>query len=137
MAVIGRCRLCLNEAVLLDSHFIPQAAYRLVRGEGKNPHPLVVQTDKAMQTSVQMRAHLFCRDCEQRFHECGENTFFRYCHRESEGFKLLAMLRETLPVLESTNAAVYVVSPTADATVEQIGYFGVQSFLEVIRTCLE
>src|ERR1700680_4554463 len=128
MPVIGQCRLCLKEGLLQDSHFIPQAAYRLVRGEGKNPHPLVVQTDKAVQTSVQMRAHVFCRDCEQRFHERGEDTFFRYCHRDSEGFKLLATLRKTAPVLESTSAAVYVVCSTDDAIVEQIGYFGVSLF---------
>jgi hypothetical protein len=126
MATMGRCRLCRNEAELQDSHFIPQAAYKLVRGEGKNPHPLVVQADKAVQTSAQMRAHMFCRDCEQRFHDGGEDTFFRYCHRESEGFKLLAMLRKTPPVLESANAALYVAAD--DVIVEQIGYFGVSLF---------
>jgi hypothetical protein len=128
MATMGRCRLCRNEAELQDSHFIPQAAYRLVRGEGKNPHPLVVQSNKVMQTSVQMRAHMFCRDCEQRFHLGGEDTFFRYCHREFEGFKLLAMLKTTLPVLENANVAVYVVPSTDDVVVEQIGYFGISLF---------
>ncbi len=128
VAVIGRCRLCLKDARLQHSHFIPQAAYKLVRGEGKNPHPLVLQTDKAIQTSAQMRAHVFCRDCEQRFHEYGEDTFFRYCHRDSESFKLLAMLRKTPPVLQSEAAAVYIISPTDDATVEEIGHFGAGLF---------
>src|SRR5690349_11649502 len=117
MPVHGRCRLCLREAQLQDSHYIPQAAYRLVRGEGKNPHPLVVQTDKVLQTSLQMRAHAFCQDCEQRFHQGGEDTFFRYCHRESDGFRLLAALRKTLPVLENASTAAYVVAPEENGAI--------------------
>jgi hypothetical protein len=56
--MVGECRLCRKRSELRDSHFIPQAAYKRVRGEGKNPHPLVVQTDKAFQTADQIRAHL-------------------------------------------------------------------------------
>ena len=101
-----------------------------MRGEGRNPHPLVVQTDMAIQTSAQMRAHVFCRDREQRFHERGEDTFFRYSYRDSERFRLLAMLRKAAPVLESPSAAVYVVSSVDEGTIEQLGYFAVSLFWE-------
>ena len=74
--VLGQCRLCLNEAELQNSHFIPQAAYKRVRGEGTNPNPIVVQDGKAIQTSAQTRAHLLCHDCEQRLSKNGEHTFF-------------------------------------------------------------
>lgn len=55
---MGKCRLCLNDAELRDSHFIPQAAYKRVRGQGANPHPVVVHGRKVIQTAAQTRAHL-------------------------------------------------------------------------------
>jgi len=128
MPIFGQCRLCLKEGPLQDSHFIPKAAYRLVRGEGKNPHPLLAQANSAIRTSAQMRAHALCRDCEQRLHEGGEDTFFRYCYRDSEGFRLLEMLRRAPALLQSPKAAVYVVPSADEKTIEQIGYFGVSLF---------
>lgn len=125
MPVAGQCRLCLKEGMLQDSHFIPQAAYRLMRSKGKNPHPVVAQKEQATRTSAQMRAHVFCRDCEQRFHKNGEDTFFRYCYRGPGRFKLLQTIRATAPVLEDARVAVHIPSPPNCAVLEEIGYFGV------------
>jgi hypothetical protein len=125
MATIGRCRLCRNEAELQDSHFIPKAAYKRVRGEGKNPHPLVVQTDKAFQTADQIRAHLLCSDCEQRLSKNGEDTFFQYCYQGKEKFKLLEMLHELNPVVNNDQYAIYVLPKSDHRIIQQIGYLGV------------
>ena len=124
MEIIGQCRLCLNERPLRDSHFIPQAAYKLVRGKGKNPHPLVVSADKALQTSFQTRAHLLCHECEQRLSKNGEDTFFRNCYRGPENFRLLQLLRLGKPVLEDERFAAFIAPDTEAATVERIGYMG-------------
>ena len=128
MKIRGQCRLCLNEADLRDSHFIPKAAYRLVRGQGTNPHPLVVQTDMVLQTSAQTRAHLLCHECEQRLSRNGENAFFQYCYRGPGKFKLLPLLLSTPPALEDDNGAVYAVPETTAQVIEQIGYFGLSIF---------
>src|ERR1039458_1416802 len=128
MGVVGRCRLCLNPAELQDSHFIPKAAYKLIRGEGKNPHPLVVQTDKVVQTSAQTRAHLLCRDCEQRLHRQGEDTFFHYCYRGPGKFRLLTMLRAHAPLVDNGRFAAYVVPESENSLIEQIGYMGLSVF---------
>lgn len=125
---VGRCRLCLNQAELQDSHFIPQAAYRLVRGEGKNPHPLHLQEGKVVQTSAQSRAHLLCRLCEQRLHQNGENTFFRYCYRRPGEFRLLEALRCTVPLIETDRIAIHAVPISEAATIEQIGFMGASVF---------
>ena len=73
---MGLCRLCQNDAELRDSHFIPQAAYKRVRGQGVNPHPIVIHGRKVIQTAAQTRAHLLCNACEQLFPTQGEDTFF-------------------------------------------------------------
>jgi hypothetical protein len=124
MNLTGQCRLCLNQAELQDSHFIPQAAYKRLRGEGKNPHPFVNDGRKAIQTAAQTRAHLLCHDCEQRLCKQGEDAFFRYCYHEPGKFKLLNVLREQKPMVENERWAAYVVPDSENSVVEQIGYLG-------------
>jgi hypothetical protein len=72
--------LCRKKAELRDSHFISQAAYKRVRGQGKN---------------------------QQRFATNGENTFFRYCYQEAQKFRLLEMLQGLSPLLDNDRWAVY------------------------------
>lgn len=128
MEVVSQCALCLKTARLQDSHFIPKAAYKLVRGNGQNPHPLVLQTDTAMQTAAQTRAHLLCYDCEQRFHKNGENTFFKYCYRGDGTFKLLERIQTGIPVLDQHNYSVYNVPLSNNADIEAVGYFAASIF---------
>jgi hypothetical protein len=128
MKVVGHCRLCLNEAELLDSHFIPKAAYRLIRGDGKNPHPYVNDGRKAIQTASQWRANLLCDQCEQRFSKNGEDAFFRYCYHGTGKFKLLDVLREQNPMVENDRWAAYVVPEAENSLVRQIGYMGLSVF---------
>ncbi len=125
MPIIGECRLCRENAELRDSHFIPQAAYKRVRGDGKNPHPLVVQADKASQTSDQIRAHLLCCKCEQRLATNGENMFFRYCYQGFQKFRLLEILQARNPLLDNDRWAAYALSESEHRAIEQIGYLGV------------
>jgi hypothetical protein len=124
MEIIGRCRLCLDERSLRNSHFIPQAAYKLVRGKGKNPHPLLVRADTVIQTSAQTRAHLLCDVCEQRLCKSGEDAFFRNCYRGPGKFRLLQMLREGTPVFEDDEAAIYIIPDSEQSTIYGIGYMG-------------
>ena len=121
---LGHCLLCLNEADLQDSHFIPQAAYKRVRGEGKNPHPIVIQSGRAVQSAAQTRTHLLCHDCEQRFSKNGEDAFFRNCYRGPGKFRLLQILQGQNPVLENERFAAYTVPESENSLIEQIGYMG-------------
>lgn len=124
----GQCRLCLTVAELQDSHFIPQAAYKLVRGAGKNPHPLHVQKDKVVQTSAQLRGHLLCHECEQRLHRNGEDAFFKYCYRGPGNFRLLDVLRQQAPLIENERTAIYAVPISEASAIEQIGFMGTSLF---------
>ena len=124
MKVEGQCRLRLKNATLQDSHFIPQAAYKLILGDGKNPNPFVNDGRKAVQTSAQTRAHLLCYDCEQRLSKNGEDAFLRTCYRGPGDFRLLQTLREQTPVAEDEQFAAYPVPDSENHAVEQIGYMG-------------
>jgi hypothetical protein len=124
----GQCRLCHNEAELRDSHFISQAAYRLVRGEGPNLNPVVIRPGKALQTSYQIRGDLLCHSCEQRLSTLGEDAFFRNCYRGPGDFGLLNVLRQLQPVVDVENATVYSLPESYTRIIEQIAYFGVSLF---------
>jgi hypothetical protein len=131
MKVLDQCRLCLNQAELQDSHFIPQAAYERVRGEGKNQNPILVHDGTAVQTLAQTRAHLLCSDCEQHLSENGEHTFFLNCYRGLGRFRLLQALKEQKPLREDDRFAAYVVPESENSVIEQIGYMG----LSVLWKC--
>jgi hypothetical protein len=125
MRFVGQCRLCLNDAELRDSHFIPQAAYKRVRGQGANPHPIVIHGRKVIRTAAQTRAHLLCATCEQLFSTQGEDAFFRNCYSGLGLFRLLELLRRQMPLLEDDRFAVHSVPDDENGTLEQIGYMGV------------
>ena len=70
MPKLGTCRLCLREGVQLqDSHIIPKWAYKGLRATepGVNPNPVAVTGGRSVQTSVQIKEHMLCAACEQRF----------------------------------------------------------------------
>lgn len=118
MKVVGWCLLCRNEAELQDSHFIPQGAHKRVRGDRRNPHPIVIQSGKAVQSAAQTRAHLLCHDCEGRFSNNGENAFYRNCYRGSGKFRLLQVLRALKSMLEDERFAVYALPESENSVIE-------------------
>jgi hypothetical protein len=85
----GICKLCLVEKPLCDSHLMPQGFYYRVLGEEDNPHPVVVTERGSRESSLQVRGHVFCKDCEERFDRRGENYALR-----------MVALRERFPLLE-------------------------------------
>lgn len=94
--MLGKCKLCLREAVELRlSHYISAAVYRTLRGNdapGMNPDPFHVTKSASFQSSKQDRAHLLCAECELRFSNGGENWFFRHSLKKDGTFKLLDTL---------------------------------------------
>ena len=64
---VGTCRLCLNVAPLHDSHIIPKWVYGRVASGTSTTDPVIIERGSAVLTSRQVREHLLCSDCEQRF----------------------------------------------------------------------
>src|ERR1017187_6381686 len=73
----ARCRLCLQEASLQQSHLLPKSAYRYLRmvGGRGNPNPTFLSATRLVQTSQQVKDYLLCAKCEDRFNNQGE----RWC----------------------------------------------------------
>jgi hypothetical protein len=117
---------------LRKSHFFPAAAYKLIRAETirtgfKNPNPVRMTDLAAVQTSEQYAAHLLCNDCEQRFHAKGENWVLQNCWRGSE-FRLLAILANAKPEIESSEVKGYYAAGIPDIDVAALAYFAASMF---------
>jgi hypothetical protein len=70
---------------LEDSHFLSAGIYRILRDDTeKNPNPWLLTKNATVQTSRQLKAHLLCRSCEERFTKNGENWVLRHC-RQKDG----------------------------------------------------
>ena len=84
---LGKC-ICQRESVeLQDSHLIPKAVYRLIEKSHGGKAPIIVKS-VTLQKNEQVRAHVFCDSCEQRFSDYGEQWTLDHCNRFAEGFRL-------------------------------------------------
>jgi hypothetical protein len=93
------CALCGNQAVLIDSHLLPKAIYRLIRDtEVANPNPVLVTEGKDTQTSRQIKRYLLCSVCEDLFNKNGEGWTLKHCYRGPGKFLLRDILRTTTPI---------------------------------------
>ncbi len=80
----GKCELCHAMRDLHDSHYMPRGGYKRVRApELRNVHPVVVSGGKASQSSLQVRDHKFCTDCEARFNNGGEKWVLKHIPQDS------------------------------------------------------
>jgi hypothetical protein len=87
----GICKLCLTDADLQWSHYLPKALYRLQRPDGDNPY--FTSSQLIIQDQKQIADYLLCSICEQRFDKFGEKHVLKMVHRNEEGFKLLEIIR--------------------------------------------
>jgi len=101
---VGICKLCLKEKELQDSHLLGRAVYKVIREEGEDP--VVMTPDLIVSTSRQVRAHLLCSDCEQRFSKNGEQYFSSVMARKDK-FVLLDLLQAVEPIEKQTDHVVY------------------------------
>lgn len=117
----GECKLCHATGELRDSHFIPKAAYKIIK-ESEGEAPVVVTADVSIQTDSQMRDYVFCRQCEERFNKNGESWVMKYCSRNAEGFKLKELIDASKPIA-GNGLRVYSVADTPEIDVDKLTYF--------------
>ena len=128
--ILARCRLCLREATLQDSHFIPKAAYRYLRMIGGlgNPNPTFLRKDKMVQTSHQMSDYLLCSACEQRFNARGEGWCLKHCDRGRGRFRLREILESHTPRWNIKGFRVYDGDSIPEIDTKALVYFGLSVF---------
>ena len=127
---LTRCRLCLQEATLQDSHLLPRSAYRYLRmlGERGNPNPLFLSAGKLLQTSKQVSGHLLCSTCEDRFNTRGERWCLKHCDRGRGRFILRDILASNAPRWERNGFQVYDGVKMPGVKLESLVYFGFSVF---------
>lgn len=86
----GICKLCLREASLRDSHYIPKALYRHYRKDAGGD-PIVMTRDLIVSTSKQVHDYVFCAECEHRLNIGGEGYLMKLVARRGN-FPLRNML---------------------------------------------
>jgi hypothetical protein len=101
------CKLCLLEKDLQDSHFVGKAVYkRLMEPSLDNPHPVIVTSDYAKQSTTQVRDFVFCFDCEQTFNHRGEAWMHRRIATTAE-FPLLDLFAQQTPLFAEEGYKLY------------------------------
>jgi hypothetical protein len=127
-----QCKLCLQSvATLRDSHFLSAGIYRILRDDNeKNPNPWVLSGKGAVQISRQMKAHLLCADCEQRFSKFGERWVLKHCLRKDGTFLLKSTLSARTPDISSppNPTKIYYASGIPDINIEALSYFAASIF---------
>jgi hypothetical protein len=98
--MFGKCRLCLQQAELQDSHLLPRALYRMI-GMGTDrlhPHTVQLTLNSQRKSSEQARRHLLCSRCEQCLNQNGEKWVLDKCYRGQGRFRLRSELRKKSPL---------------------------------------
>jgi hypothetical protein len=126
----GQCGLCLRPAVLQESHLLPAAVYRLMRGrtDGPNSSLVHVTTTKSFRSDKQITEYFLCRNCEQRFSVNGENYVLRHCDRQNGKFRLRELLRSHCVLFDLGEDEVFDVTALLGEKTEQYIYFGASVF---------
>lgn len=126
--VHGICALCQENRPLKDSHFLPQALYRLVRFGNSAKQVFTVTGYGSWKTDKQMAQALLCGECEQRFHRNGEDWVLRHVYRGTDVFRLLSALDSLTPFQRTQTAKVYAVDGVRGIDRSQLTYFAMSVF---------
>lgn len=85
----GVCALCLQTAVLQESHLLPKSVYKHIRApQALSPHPVMFSFNAEIQSAMQAKQYLLCSDCEQRFHRHGEDWTMGHSARQTGEFEI-------------------------------------------------
>jgi hypothetical protein len=126
----GTCKLCLLDADLCDSHYVPRATYKYSRAKQlKTPHPVVVSGDTARQGTDQARDYVFCKECENRFRVNRETwVLANIPHDYGEPFPLHAALRTATPSIVESGRALIPGRTSHGFDTDKLIYFGASIF---------
>lgn len=126
----GTCKLCLQDADLQDSHYLPRRAYSTNMAKTlKNPNPVVLAGSVLRQASDQLRGYTFCRDCERLLSDKGERWVLANIPLDQGSpFPLQDALIPEDPVFIGGGINLYAGKKINAFDMDQIIYFGVSIF---------
>ncbi len=119
------CKLCLQQKVLQDSHYLSAGLYRIARKRG-GPE---VRTPKIILGSDrQIHEYLLCRDCEQLFSRNGEDYVLRLVKQSEVDFPLLTKLNQHMPIAEGPNNGSAFSGSELGIDSGKLGYYALSMF---------
>jgi hypothetical protein len=117
---VGTCKLCLKVGDLLKSHMMPAALY----GDRRKEFQVTTLSGTVM-TKTQMKQHLLCRDCEQRFDRNGESHVLgAIAPKNSRAFPLHDRMKIAYP-RDSDSSSSRFFGPDFRLDMDQFAYFAV------------
>ncbi len=127
--MIGVCALCHSEDDLKGSHLLPKALYRFMRIEGpRKVSPVLINTTTAWNSDKQIRRHLLCGQCEQRF-AVREDWTLRHMYRGQQSFKLFDILSTSTPfAVLPAGHVVFEAATIPQIDVSKLSYFAISVF---------
>lgn len=127
----SECGLCHQNAVLVESHLIPAAIYRLCKNPAE-PNPVMFSGKSAVATTQEVKKPFLCHSCEQQFHEKGENWTLANLRRSESEFGLYEKLPTTPD--ESSGDGSFYRSAGTSIDVNAIEYFAASIFWRAAAT---
>jgi len=126
------CKLCRLRDDLQESHYIPRFAYKASRGSRlKNQNPVVITPGRGVrQAQHQMKDHVFCAGCEQRFNNGGEKWVLRRLPSDQgQPCRLQDDLIKETPFYSAPGLDLYEGAKIPTFDMDQLVYFGASIFL--------
>lgn len=124
----GTCKLCRVHGNLRESHFMPAAVFLQLRTPSrKNPHPVLITKKVSTTSSRQVKDHVLCNDCEQRFNSFGESWVLANMSRPT-GFALQDALKRTGPFAEGEGFALFSGVSIPEIDTDSLAYFALSVF---------
>lgn len=126
------CRLCQRPRTLRVSHFMPSAFYYHLgldeSGTFQNKALQRLTRTTFARVPGQMKKHLLCSDCEQRFSSNGEAWVSTYTHQVGRGFKLQQSLARLNPRETLGSGVVYHAADDPTLDWAKLAYFALSIF---------
>jgi hypothetical protein len=126
----GKCKLCLLDKDLQESHLMPRALYKRTRRPGAkgNRDPVLITKASNKPSSYQIKDCVLCRDCEDLFNRGGEDYAMRLVADPVGNFPLLETLEKIKPTMEHSLWRAYSVADTPDIDRDKIAYFAISVY---------
>jgi hypothetical protein len=128
----GKCKLCGEERLLCDSHYLPKGLYKTA-GAGatglKNPNPVMNINGVLKQISDQYRGYVLCESCENLFTKQSESWVLANLPKQyGDPCALQDALAPLTPTSGGQRWERYNVSQVQEFDIPKLVYFGMSIF---------
>ena len=123
---LGKCKMCLEEKVLVMSHLMPRALYEYCR-EGEH-RPIKVGGGFVLPTDRQTQAYLLCEGCEDILNKGGEGWISDKLATWERTFPLYDLLAKMPPDFDEEGMVLYWAAKNPAIKVDKLTHFALGMF---------